>query len=154
MTFTCTRCGKCCVSSGKVIRTERRITERSFACISLAGGERFVAVLDPGMAKLFRPAAVEGACPFLRMQDKAAVCPVYGSRPAYCREFRCWLIRIRDKSGRMAGTVKGRRTLDTGDPDLRAVWDREVGSDGPVDDSEWISLVSEILIQNGYDVET
>ncbi|MDD1719155.1 MAG: hypothetical protein LUQ25_03775, partial [Methanoregulaceae archaeon] len=68
--FECTRCGKCCVSSGAVIRVERRLTERSFECRCLAGGERFVAVLDPGMMTLYREPHPDTACSFLRRQGK------------------------------------------------------------------------------------
>jgi Fe-S-cluster containining protein len=150
--FECNRCGKCCISSGAVIRILKPAGRNSFECRCLAGGERFVAVVEPGDLSLYREPPVQGACPFMRRPGKDAVCTVYRTRPAYCRDFRCYRFRILDRDGREAGRVKGRRALETADECLRGLWDRRIASLTITDDLLWEEKAREILAEEGYPV--
>lgn len=133
-----------------MIRILKPAGRSSFECRCLAGGERFVAVVGPGDLSLFREPPVHGACPFMRRRGKDAVCTVYRTRPAYCRDFRCYRFRVLGRDGGEVGRVKGRRALDTADENLRTLWDRRIAPLNITDDLQWEEMAREILAKEGY----
>ncbi len=155
-TFTCTRCGKCCMSLGRHIRIERNVSGRDLYCRFAITGDLFLARIQPEYKDLF--AVTEGMdphwCTFLRMEPGGAfVCCCYPTRPPFCRSFRCATAILYDRDGAVAGRIKGRRSLDTTDPVLRELWDSTIAAIQPSPDAEWLVRVKRALEPYGYSIE-
>lgn len=150
----CTRCGKCCISIGRYIRIDRRSGPDILAVMDLTR-ERFRSRVAPEYRSLSGMPGGPGWCPFLRKVpgEGTFACTIYPSRPAYCREFRCCRIVIRDRDGKVVGKVKGRRSLESGDPALRGWWKEHVAPLTGTDDTAWTRMVKEKLLVAGYSVE-
>ncbi|HNQ26247.1 MAG TPA: YkgJ family cysteine cluster protein [Methanoregulaceae archaeon] len=147
--FTCTRCGKCCISFGRHIRIERSLSPVQYYCRVAVNGELLPVSIQPELRELFSSGDQDPAwCPFLR-KDAAGLftCTIYQTRPRICRDFKCRTMIIYDQSGREAGYVKGRRTLVSGDGCLETVW-HEIPSGA--DDSS----LKEILRKHRYRAES
>jgi len=145
--FTCTRCGKCCMSLGRHIRIERSISPVQHYVRDAISGEVTLVSIHPHNRARFSEEAPEGGCPFLRMDgDATFTCTIYGMRPRTCREFRCRTMVIRGPDGQEAGYVKGRRTLVTTDPVLEALW-QEI----PPDAGD--AVIAGVLGRHGYHAE-
>ncbi|MDD1716251.1 MAG: YkgJ family cysteine cluster protein [Methanolinea sp.] len=156
--FTCTRCGKCCISLGRHIRLERSHSPASHSCRVQITGELLPVQVHPEFRRLFLskdPSSFEPSwCPFLRrFEDGTFVCTIYSSRPGICRTFRCCTMRIIHKGGSEAGRVKGRRDLQTEDPDLREIWNRDILPLGGLPDREFKEKAIQTLDQHGYRLE-
>lgn len=144
--FRCTDCGRCCVSIGRAITIERRLTGRHFDCREGVHGEAFRAEVDEA-----HRAAVpsDAGCPFLvRVGPDESACACYASRPRLCREYRCARLRIFDTEGGERGRVAGRGVLLTEDLSLGALWEEN----GPVvpEDAAWQERIDRALAAGGY----
>ena len=62
-------------------------------------------------------------------------------------------MRIFSPGGHLEGTVKGRRSLTTSNPDLRNTWDTRVAPVHEEHDGRWNMLAREILEKAGFVVE-
>ncbi len=156
--FTCTRCGKCCISLGRHMHIIRSVSPFSHSLRTRVSGETLHVQVSPAFRKLFLsrspPAFEPGWCPFLRRTaDGFYVCTIYPSRPSVCRTFRCCTMRIFDKAGGEAGKVKGRCSLSTVDPALREIWDREVMPAAGLPEEQFATLCISILASHGYGCE-
>lgn len=153
--FTCTRCGKCCISLGRHMRITRSSSQFSHTLSVKVTGETRPVQVNPELRDLFllkgAPAYEEGWCPFLRRTAEGMfVCTVYFSRPAICRSFRCCTMRILDREGRERGRVKGRHSLSTDDALLEKVWTVEIAPHSTIPDDEFFPLCQSILATRGY----
>jgi Fe-S-cluster containining protein len=154
-TFTCTRCGKCCISLGRHIRLERSLSPTSHSCRVQVTGELLPVQVHPEYRALYLsrapPSFDSSWCPFLRRSEGGAfVCTIYSSRPGICRTFRCCTMRVIDGGGIEAGKVKGRRDLQTDDPRLREIWSREILPLGGLPDAEFREKAVHKLGEHGY----
>jgi uncharacterized protein len=156
--FTCTRCGACCVSLGNTIRIERKVGSRDYYCRDMISGNLSLVHIDAPYAPFFRENPEEDRekgkrCTFLVLMPEGYACAVYQTRPLICREFRCCRMRIYSPDGQVAGTVKGRRSLSTDNPDLRKIWDADVPALSTEHDGTWDLQVKEILEKAGFTVD-
>nr|WP_320161592.1 YkgJ family cysteine cluster protein [uncultured Methanoregula sp.] len=189
--FVCDGCGKCCTSFGKLIRIERQLTGQDYFCRDRTTGELFQVHVLPEFADEIgdeyeepdggkTPAGPRG-CPFLckRMDGKGFSCAVYPTRPAICREFRCYRMLIRHaETGEIRGKIIGKGQLSTRDEVLLSLWNEKIAclpghpaskhdpvqhshtpgarlhtrmqGSGQGDDREWMASVIAILASNGY----
>jgi Fe-S-cluster containining protein len=155
-TFTCSRCGRCCQNFGPYLRIERELDEGHYYCHCSLSNEHFFARVDRELERDFvaRKPASEGAypCPFLCQEDTGAYrCAIYPSRPGFCREYRCSNIDILDLHGKRLGRVGGKRSLVSKDPELMAVWQKEIQ---PLQEqgASWNEKVKRTLQNRGYRV--
>lgn len=153
--FTCTRCGKCCISLGRHMRIIRSPSQFSHILHVKVSGETRPVQVNPELRELFllkgAPSYAEGWCPFLRKTAEGIfVCTVYSSRPVICRSFRCCTMRILDREGQEAGKVKGRRTISTNDPRLEEVWNNEIVQYSTLPDREFSARCQSIIAIHGY----
>ena len=125
--FRCSRCGKCCRSLGPHIKVERRISEQDLFCRCMITGELFPAHVRRDLLDRQRIRDREhhpGECPFLLPDDASVcVCSIYETRPRICRSFVCYTMLIFDRDNREVGKVKGRRSLESTDLHLVALWE-------------------------------
>ncbi len=141
---------------GRHFKIERHISDRSSYCRLLVTGELFLANIQPAHRELFADKAgtEPGWCPFLRRErEDAFVCCCYPDRPAFCRSFRCATARIFDRNGIPAGTIKGRRSLETTDPILRELWERSIAGISAKSDIEWLEKAGLLIGRSGYSLE-
>ncbi len=141
---------------GRHVRVERRVSEWTSYCRFLITGELFPVNIQPEYRELYadNAAAGPGWCPYLRKeQESVFVCCCYPSRPAFCRSFRCVTARIIDRNGTPAGTIKGRRSLETRDPVLRELWDRSIEGISAKTDAEWLAKAGLLIQQSGYRID-
>ena len=100
-TFECTKCGKCCIASGK--RVLLTVTPDEVAgmamCLGTAASEFAEMFLDGSRMKL----CSDGACPMV--DPETNLCRVYESRPAQCRAFPYWAENY-DSGGRFTLKVR------------------------------------------------
>lgn len=145
--FRCTDCGRCCVSLGRSISIERRVTGRHYDCREAVTSEAFRAEVS----EEYREAVPSSAgCPFLVVTSPgASACACYETRPRLCREYRCASMRIFGPDGTECGHVGGRRSLLTDDPALLALWAPGAGEE----DAAWRMRIEEVLVRAGYGVE-
>jgi uncharacterized protein len=145
--FRCTDCGRCCVSLGRSISIERRVTGRHYDCREAVRTEAFRAEVS----EEYRSAVPSSAgCPFLvRLSPERSACACYDTRPRLCREYRCASMRVFDRDGAERGHVGGRRSLLTDDAALRALW---YPGDGE-EDAAWRERIEADLVRAGYGVE-
>ncbi|MDH7509836.1 MAG: YkgJ family cysteine cluster protein [Methanolinea sp.] len=156
--FSCSRCGKCCMSLGRHIQVIRTTSPRSFLISVRVTRETLPVQIVPSLVPLYSqkdpPAWEAGWCPFLRREaDGLFACTIYPFRPRICREFRCMTMRILDRSGREAGRVKGRASLVSGDPRLVQLWNDAVAPLAGLPEKEFASRCRGILASHGFDVE-
>ncbi len=174
--FACDRCGKCCRSFGAFITIERQLNSRDYYCrygitkeifpVKVEPGfeEHIAGIFDTGGRQETAPAAQQ--CCFL-VKDPSGTgfaCAVYSTRPAVCRNFRCYRMLIyHAESGRLSGKVIGQYQLRTENETLGALWDREIAALLPEkegrypgrvtekgSDLAWPGAVLEVLERNGY----
>ena len=146
--FVCTRCGKCCLSLGRHIRIERSISSAQHYCRIAVTGELLPVTVSPQHRDLFSSGERDSSwCPFLRKEGgDLYTCTVHETLPRLCREFRCRTMQIYDRDGRVAGYVKGRRSLISEDRNLASLW-----SEIPADSGH--AAIKEILKRYGYRAE-
>ncbi|MCC7565013.1 MAG: YkgJ family cysteine cluster protein [Methanomicrobiaceae archaeon] len=157
--FACTRCGKCCMGFGRYVRIERQVSGRDFLCRFTLTGERSALRVEDRYRSLFADTSQHARhpawCPFLRKvrDEETYVCTVYSTRPSFCRSFICCTMRIFDTAGTPVGSVKGRRSLSTGDAELGRCWAERVAPLTTDDDALWRSQAAAALEEAGYRVE-
>lgn len=156
--FTCTRCGKCCISLGSHIQIIKSTSPFSHTFRVNVSKETRPVLVEPGYRDLFlarsAPSYENGWCPFLRKgADGVCVCTIYSSRPGICRSFRCCTMRILDDEGREIGKVKGRRSLSTTDPRLERIWNEDIIPFSTLPDSEFFSRCGSVLTAHGFTCE-
>ena len=141
---------------GRHVKVERQISDQDSYCRFLLTGELFLANIQPVYRELFadNSEAQPGWCPFLRREREGVfVCCCYPARPAFCRSFRCATAKIFDRNGTLAGTIKGRRSLETSDPVLREIWDRSIAGIAVKTDAEWLKRAGLLIERSGYRIE-
>ena len=156
--FTCTRCGKCCISLSRHMRITKSTSPFSHTLYVSISKETRPVLVEPGYRDLFlarsAPSYENGWCPFLRKTgDGIHVCTMYSSRTGVCRSFRCCTMRIFDIEGREIGKIKGRRSLSTTDPRLERVWSEEIVPLSALPDGEFFSRCGSILSTHGFPCE-
>jgi hypothetical protein len=160
--FECDRCGKCCVSLGPLLMIERQLNDRDYYCSSAVDSAIFLAHVDPAFREeiadefaagdLDRNSMDKKSCAFLRKNPDGdgTACAIYTSRPAVCRDFRCYRMLIRNNEGAICGRVIGKNTLRTEDAVLKKVWDEEVSVIPHGDAVARIKNIAGILDRHGY----
>jgi Fe-S-cluster containining protein len=153
------------VGLGPYIAVERKLGDRDFYCRNKITGEIFLAHIQPEYAREFEEdvGTVQGTakqgkgCLFMvkNRDGTGSGCAIYPTRPAVCREFRCYHMLIYDAKGELRGTVIGRNVIKTTDESLARIWkDRVVplpcGSQAPLTDLIWTKKVLGILAESGY----
>lgn len=137
--FECNSCGKCCRSFGEFIRIERQLTSRDYYCRYGITNELFLVHVQPEFAEEIsadregRGTTAEGSsrggCIFSRKNPDGPgfLCAIYPTRPAICREFRCYRMLVYHAgSGELRGKVLGINELKSTDPDLVRLWTEKV----------------------------
>jgi uncharacterized protein len=168
--FVCDWCGKCCRSFGEFIRIERQLTERDYYCRYGITNDLFLVHVLPQFADeiseefaetVQESGAKEKKCIFSRKNPDGdgSACAIYPTRPAVCREFRCYRMLIRNCDGDIVGKVFGKNVLRTSDQDLAALWKVHVSplqqaSLPQESDPVWMANVNSILTRHGYCAET
>ena len=156
--FACTQCGKCCMNFGELIRVERELSDIDFSCRFLITNEVFRARVMPEWRELFADTADVDAhpawCRFLRRSPDGSgfVCTVHDSNATICREFRCCLMRIYDRTGRQVGKVGGNRSLISQDEDLARFFREQVMVIGDSSMKDWLAKAGKALTSAGYRV--
>jgi Fe-S-cluster containining protein len=152
--FTCTRCGKCCVSLGRHLTQERSMSPVHHYCRNGITGEIVPVTISPEYRTTYTDGERDDSwCPFLRKNpDETFTCTIYDTRPRICREFRCRTMAIYTSEGRETGTVSGRKTLSTDDPELKRLWIELTGTGNTADPAFFERLRHE-LARHGYRVE-
>ncbi len=159
--FECTLCGRCCMHvGGELISIERRLSGRDFLCRSRVSGDTFRARVEEQYLDAFRDTGPVDEnpcwCPFLRPKpgdEGRFICTIHSTRPQICQSYICCTMRIWTGDGRVAGKVKGRRSLDSGDPALRRCWEERVAPIRTDDDVLWRAQVKSVLEECGFRVE-
>ncbi len=156
--FECTRCGKCCMNFGELIRVEREVSGIEFYCRFLVTNELFRARVMPEWREAFADTTGVDAhpawCRFLRRmpEGKGYVCTIHDSNASICKDYRCCFMRIYDGHGEQVGKIGGNRSLLTGDEELRQVF-RERVMDLPAGSlKEWLAAAASVLTSAGYRV--
>ena len=148
--FICTRCGKCCMHMKPYVKILGRLGPFRFICRHELGKETKEVVIERDFRDRFGTdgGGKENWCPFLLAGegDASYACAIYGTRPGFCREFACARMRIYGKTGALLGVVKGRGSLVTEDPDLRALWEECHHGTG-------LEEAARCLRRKGYEVE-
>jgi hypothetical protein len=156
--FACTQCGKCCMNFGELIRVERELSDSEFFCRFLITNEVFRARVMPEWRELFADTAEVDAhpawCRFLRRSPDGSgfVCTVHDSNATICREFRCCLMRIYDRTGRQVGKIGGNRSLISQDEDLARFFREHVMVIGDSSMKDWLAKAGKALTSAGYRV--
>ena len=155
--FHCDRCGRCCISLGRHISIERKVSSTSHFCRVAVTREVVPVTIHPEYRDLFLnppPGSTdESWCPYLRhIEEGRFVCTIYPSRPSICRNFTCYSMIIRDSGNAEVGRVSG-KDLKSSDAGLVATWEREVATLPAMDKESWVRMVSGILEKDGYTLE-
>ncbi len=156
MAFFCQQCGECCSSMGDVIAIREQAGPSEFVIWFKITGEERRVWIDPDKQGLFFNQDIHHramACPFLRERSTgSALCTVHYTRPDLCRQYGCFRILVLAADGtRLGRVIDGSRYFTTMDPDLRALWDREIGAKEIADD-QWEAFVEQVLVRAGYRV--
>ena len=130
--FVCTRCGKCCMNMKPYVKILGSLGPFRFLCRHEIGQETREVVIERDCRDRFTARKKGGGnwCPFL-LEDVGGAgysCAIYVTRPRFCREFACARMRIYGKDGSLVGTLKGKNSLVTDDPALRALWEESLGT--------------------------
>ena len=156
--FECTQCGLCCMNFGELIRIERELSDIEFYCRFLVTNEIFRARVMPEWREAFADTAEVDAhpawCRFLRPGPggKGFICTVHDSNASICRDFRCCVMRIYDRTGTQVGKIGGNRSLFSEDEDLKRVF-REQVMDLTADSTKlWLAKAAAALSSAGYRV--
>ena len=160
--FECEQCGKCCVSLGPLITIERQLNDRDYYCRCKIDNAIFPVHVDPAYreeiadefaaAGLDRNSMDKKPCTFQRKNpdDDGTTCAIYTSRPAVCRDFRCYRTLIRNKEGAILGRVIGKNTIRTEDAALKKLWDEQAAAIPYGNPAVWIKNVAGILAEHGF----
>ncbi len=94
------------------------------------------------------------ACPFLRERSSgSAICTVHYTRPDLCRRYACFRILVLGPEGeRLGRVIEGSRYFTTTDPELRALWEREIAGVEIPDEEVFEEYVERVLSGAGYRV--
>ncbi|MDD1690779.1 MAG: YkgJ family cysteine cluster protein [Methanoregula sp.] len=156
--FRCQQCGECCSSMGDVIGIREKTGPSDFLIwFRITGEERRVRI-DPDKHDLFAGQDIRKvrpmACPFLRERFAGSlICTVHLTRPDLCRRYACFRILVCGPGGeRLGRVVDASRYFTTMDPELRALWDREIAGAGIVDEALWEEHAERVLSGAGYQV--
>jgi hypothetical protein len=141
---------------GDYIAIEQQAGPFEFECLSVSTGTPFHAVIDEDKCELFLDHTWiirhPHACRFLRPSGPdRIVCTIHGTSATQCKFYRCVVMRVFSREGRLSGTVTGTLALHSEDRSLRAAWDkmeREIPVSGP--DAE--KLIACYLEKQGYRV--
>ncbi len=143
--------------SGKHIRIERKLGERDYYCRDLISNNLVMTHVEspylPGFREKGGYQEDEDRCHFLVRTREGYACVVYNTRPLSCREFKCCRMRVYQGEKNLIGTIKGRRSLSTMDPDLEKLWNDRIRLLGIEEDGQWDMKVKKILEDSGYIVE-
>lgn len=152
--FTCTRCGKCCISLGRHIRIERSLSAVQHYVRNAVSGDLVPVTVHPDHRVLYSGGEGDAAwCPFLRKDPEGVfVCTVYETRPQICREFRCRTMVITDREGNEAGHISGTASLSSTDPVLVALWN-DLLEAGRGDTGSRMETLRSGLLRHGYTLE-
>ena len=152
-------CGRCCMGMGRYVTIERVMGQNPLVCRhELSGEVRYVTiekpfrdVFDPEMERI----GAEEWCPFLYPTENEGdyACIIYRTRPQFCRDFKCYAMRIFGENGEEKGIVKGKKTLATDDSELDEFWKKEIALIPYHDDTQWRRESIAALKQAGYIVE-
>jgi len=157
MKFDCTRCGKCCMVSGRHIHIERKLGERDYYCRDLVSNNLVMTHVESPYLPEFREKGVnmddDEQCHFLVRTTEGYACVVYNTRPLSCREFKCCRMRIFRGGKNPVGTIKGRRSLATTDQELEKFWNDRIRLLEIPEDGQWDMKVKKVLENAGYTVE-
>jgi Fe-S-cluster containining protein len=112
---------------GDYIAIERQVGPFEFECESVSTGTPFLARVDDDRRGIFSDRTFSeehpSACPFLRPMGAKVLCTIHETSPCQCKFYRCVVMRIFNREGRMTGTVTGTLALHSDDPDLRRIWE-------------------------------
>jgi Fe-S-cluster containining protein len=156
--FACTRCGKCCMNFGELIRIERELSDIESSCRFLITNEVFRARIMPEWREVFSHTTESDAnpswCRFLRRSPDGPgfVCTIHDSNASICREFRCCVMRIYDSTGKQIGKVGGNRSLISEDEDLRGIFREQVAGIESSSMRDWLGKAGKALSSAGYRV--
>jgi len=156
MAFTCRQCGSCCMYLGDDIVIERQTGPFLFECESVSTGTPFTAEVDEDKRTLFAdrsfPEEHPSACRFLRPDGDLLRCTIHRDSPSQCKFYRCVVMRVSDRSGRLIETVRGTLDLHADEPGLRVIWD-EIVRKRPKDDADAEPWIATFLREKGYQVD-
>jgi len=156
MSFDCRQCGSCCMFLGDYIVIGRRTGPFSFECESVSTGTPFTAEVDDDKRGIFSdysfPENHPHACRFLRPDGDLLRCTIHRDSPPQCKFYRCVVMRVRNSTGDLLGTVRGTLDLHSDDPVLRSVWEVLLRK-RPKDDAEAEPWIAASLVGKGYRVE-
>jgi Fe-S-cluster containining protein len=154
MAFTCRQCGTCCLYLGDYILIERQTGPFEFICESVSTGTVFTAQVDEDKRDIFADTSFSRkhphACRFLRPDGKYIRCTIHRDSPPQCKYYRCTIMKIRDTTGALLGTVTGTFNLHTENNPLREFWEHHTAG---LLDEQIESDMPSILRENGYQVE-
>ena len=156
--FRCQQCGECCSSMGDVIGTREQTGPSEFLVWYKITGEERRVWIDPDKQGLYRTQDIRKirpmACPFLRQQSSgSAICTVHYTRPDLCRQYACFRVLVLGPEGeRLGRVVDASRYFTTMDPELRALWDREIAGVEIPDEELFEEYVEHVLSGAGYRV--
>jgi Fe-S-cluster containining protein len=158
MKFVCTQCGRCCMNFGQHMTVERRLSSRDYYCTCLITRESFYAHVQSEYSDAFTnrpdPDIHPSWCPFLRREDTGHyICTIHDTAPRFCRDYRCFTMLITDVAGKEVGRVKGRRSLETADPRLMALWETGIPKRDELDDRALFLQMGAVLKAAGYHIE-
>jgi Fe-S-cluster containining protein len=142
---------------GDVIGILEQVGPTEFAIWYKITGEERRVWIDPDKMDLFFTQEIHNhrpmACPFLRERSTgSAICTVHYTRPDLCRQYSCFRILVLGPDGaRLGRVVDGSRYFTTMDPDLKALWNREIAGIEIAED-QWEAFVEQILVRAGYRV--
>lgn len=154
--FRCQQCGECCSSMGDVIGIREQTGPDGYLIWYKITGEERRVWIDPDKKELFRSQDIRKrrpmACPFLReISPTRAICTVHYTRPDLCRGYACFRVLVTSPSGeRLGRVVENSRFFTTTDPDLRALWDREIAGTDIPDNEAWEAFAEQVLSAAGY----
>jgi uncharacterized protein len=154
--FECSQCGRCCMNLGGYIKIERELGNRRYYCRMMITNDLFIAHVERDHRERFADSQLHEVhpqwCCFLREGDREGtfVCTIYQTRPHICRNYRCYLLRIFNAEGKVIGTVGGKRSLLSKDPDLTGYWNEKITPIRANAEAHWMDQVQETLRQGGY----
>jgi uncharacterized protein len=136
--FNCNGCGRCCVSIGDFIKVERQVTRHDYFCRYGLTNELFHVHVLPEYADEFADKLSEmenngkdtpqKGCVFMhrKSDNPGFLCIIYPDRPTICKEFLCYRMLIKDRTGKCLGKLVGINELMTHDEVLEAIWKENI----------------------------
>jgi hypothetical protein len=141
---------------GDYLVIEREIAPFEFACCCVSTGAEFTARIDEDKRDLFRdrnfPREHPHACPFLRPSGSHVICTIHEASPEQCRAYRCVILKIFSRNGRLIGKVHGTFGLFSDDPTLRNIWGEALRTI-PISSPDAEDRLQRFLEARGYRVE-